>query len=146
MPWRLQFTYVVLSMCISDTVRLNVYYYFYIITLTFHMPKPPQSTPPHHLIHALYTQKTVQIHTAFPILQRHSAHSSHHHPFHPLQTMQIRFLHCPDFSPICCKVDWWLQLELCSATLSVASSCTCHRNQVNSIEGLALNIVWYIVW
>ena len=31
------------------------------------MPKPLQSTPPHHLIHALYTQKTVQIHTAFPI-------------------------------------------------------------------------------
>ena len=54
-------------------------------TLTFHMPKPPQSILPHHLSHALYTQKTVQIHTAFPILQRHSAHPSHHHPFHPLQ-------------------------------------------------------------
>ena len=38
-------------------------------TLTFHMPKPPQSTLPHHLSHALYTQKTVQIHTALPILQ-----------------------------------------------------------------------------
>ena len=74
--------------------------------LTFHMPKPPQSTPPHHLIHALYTQKTVQIHTAFLILQRHSAHPSHHHPFHPLQTMQICFLHCPGFSPICqCTLD-----------------------------------------
>ena len=34
-------------------------------TLTFHMPKPPQSTPPHYLIDALCTQKTVQIHTAF---------------------------------------------------------------------------------
>ena len=33
--------------------------------LTFHMPEPPQSTPPHHLVHALYTQKTVQIHTFF---------------------------------------------------------------------------------
>ena len=61
-------------------------------TPTFHMPKPSQSTTPHHLIDdlidALYTQKTVQIHTAFPILQRHSysAHPSHHHLFRPLQT------------------------------------------------------------
>ena len=53
-----------------------------ISTLTFHMPKPPQSTPPHHLSHALYTQKTVQIHTAFPILQRHPTHPSHHHIHH----------------------------------------------------------------
>ena len=57
-------------------------------TLMFHMPKPPQSTLPHHLSHALYTQKTIQIHTAFPILQRQSAHPSHHHPFRPLQTME----------------------------------------------------------
>ena len=32
----------------------------------------------------LYTQKTVQIHTAFPILQRHPAHPS---PFRPLQRL-----------------------------------------------------------
>ena len=51
-------------------------------TFTLHMPKPPQSTSLHHLIDALYTQKTVQIHTTFPILQRHSA--SHHHPFRSL--------------------------------------------------------------
>ena len=77
-----------------------------ILILTFHMPKLPQSTPPHHLSHALYTQKTVQIHTAFPILQRHSAHPSHHHPFRPLQTLQICFLHRPGFSPICqCTLD-----------------------------------------
>ena len=31
-------------------------------TLTFHMPKPPQSTLPHHLINALYTQKTTNPH------------------------------------------------------------------------------------
>ena len=72
-----------------------------ILTLTFLMPKPPQSTPPHHRINTLDTQKTVQIHTVFPILQRHSAHSSHHHPFCPLQTLQIRFLHRPGLSPIC---------------------------------------------
>ena len=47
-----------------------------ISTLTFHMPKPPQSTTPHHLSHALNTQKTVQIHTVLPILQRHPAHPS----------------------------------------------------------------------
>ena len=75
-------------------------------TLTFHMPKPPQSTPHHHLINTLYTQKTVQIHTAFPILQRHSAHPSHHHPFCPLQTLQIRFLYRPGLNPICqCTLD-----------------------------------------
>ena len=56
---------------------------------------------PHHIRHTLYTQKTVQIHTAFSILQRHSAHPSHHHPLCPLQTTQIFFLHRPGFSPIC---------------------------------------------
>ena len=65
-------------------------------TLTFHMPKPPQSTPAHHLINALHTQKTVQIHTAFPILQRHPAHPS---PFRSLQTSQIRFLQHPGSVP-----------------------------------------------
>ena len=35
-------------------------------------PHPPQ--------HTLYTQKTIQIHTALSIFQRNSAHSSHHHP------------------------------------------------------------------
>ena len=54
-------------------------------------PPQPRSEP----------QKTVQIHTAFPILQRHPAHPSHHHPFRPLHTLQICFLHRPGFSPIC---------------------------------------------
>ena len=34
-------------------------------------------------------QKTVQIHTALPILQQHPAHPSHHHPFRPLQTLLV---------------------------------------------------------
>ena len=55
------------------------------------------SASPPHL--RSVTQKTVQIHTAFPILQRHSAHPSHHHPFRPLQTIQICFLHRPGFNP-----------------------------------------------
>ena len=71
-----------------------------------HMPTPPQSTPPHHLSHALNPQKTVQIYTALPILQRHPAHPSHHHLFGPLLTMQICFLHHPGSSPICqCTLD-----------------------------------------
>ena len=85
-----------------------------ISTLTFHMPKSPQSTPPRCLSHALYTQKTVQIHTAFPILQRHPAHPSHHHPFRPLHTIKICFLHRPGFSPICqCTLDTSLVYLLC---------------------------------
>ena len=36
-----------------------------ISTLTLHMPKPPQSTTPHHLSHTLNPQRTVQIHTDF---------------------------------------------------------------------------------
>ena len=80
------------STCISHSChhQISIVRHPIIPTLTFHMPKPPQSTPPHHLIDALYTQKTVLIHTAFPILQRHSAHPSHHHPFRPFQTLQIR--------------------------------------------------------
>ena len=58
-----------------------------ISTLKFHMPMPLQSTLPHHLIPALFTQR--QIHTAFPIPQRHSAHPSHRHPFRPLQTADL---------------------------------------------------------
>ena len=58
-----------------------------ISTLTLHMPKPPQSTTPHHLSHTLDPQKTVQIHTALSILQRHPTHPSHHHPFRPLQAL-----------------------------------------------------------
>ena len=69
--------------------------------LTFHMPKHLNllrlTTPSH----ALNTQKTVQIHSAFPILQRHPAHPSHHHAFCSLQTLQTCFLHRPGFSPIC---------------------------------------------
>ena len=38
-----------------------------ISVLTFHMPKPPQSTMPHHFCHALNTQKTVQVLTSLPI-------------------------------------------------------------------------------
>ena len=56
---------------------------------TLQMPKPPQSATSHHTPHTLYTQKTVQIHTAFPILQQHPAHPSHHHLFHPLQTADL---------------------------------------------------------
>ena len=88
------------------------HYYYYTVsftlnvsaiihTPTLHMPKPPQSTPPHHLIDALYTQKTVQIHIALSILQRHSTHPSHHHSLRPLQAMQILSLYRPCVSPIC---------------------------------------------
>ena len=82
-------------------------------TPTFQVPKPPQSAMPHHIRHTLYTQKTVQIHSVFPMLQRHPAHPSHHHPFRslqtmcnvfrPLQTLEICFLHRPGFSPISCQ-------------------------------------------
>ena len=75
-------------------------------TLTLQMSKPPQSAMPHHICHTQYTQKTVQIHTMFSILQRHSAHPSHHHLLCPLQTTQIFFLHRPGFCPICqCTLD-----------------------------------------
>ena len=70
-----------------------------ISTLTLHMPKPPQSTTPHHLSHTLNPQKTVQIYTVLPILQRHPTHPSHHHPLRSLQTLQICYLHRPGFSP-----------------------------------------------
>ena len=69
--------------------------------LTLHMPKPPQSTTPHHLSHTLNPQKTEQIHTALSILQRHPIHLSHYHPFRPFQTLQICYFHRPGFSPIC---------------------------------------------
>ena len=63
---------------------------------------PNQLNPqPHNICHTLYTQKTVQIHTALSILQRHSTHPSHHHPFCSLQTLQICSLHRPGFNPIC---------------------------------------------
>ena len=65
---------------------------------TLQMPKPSDSTTPHHIRHTLHTQKTVQIHTALPIIQRHPTHPSHHHLFIPLQTLQICFLHHPGFS------------------------------------------------
>ena len=61
----------------------------------------PQSTTPHHLSDTLNSQKTVKIHTALFILQRHLTHPSHHHPFRSLQTLQICYLHRPGFSPIC---------------------------------------------
>ena len=38
-----------------------------IFALMVHMPKPSQSTMPHHLSHALNTQKTVQDLTSLPI-------------------------------------------------------------------------------
>ena len=59
------------------------------------------TTSIYHASPPLNPQKTVQIHTALPILQRHPAHSSHHHPFRPLQTLQICNLHRPGSSPIC---------------------------------------------
>ena len=78
-----------------------------------HAQKTPQSTPPHHLIHALYTQKTAQIHTVFPILRRHSAHPSHHHPFRSLQTLQTRPLHRPGLRPIFqCTLDTYIFLYI----------------------------------
>ena len=73
-------------------------------TLTFHMPKPPQSTPPHHLIERSVHQKdcTNPHCVSYPSATlTHPSHPSHHHPFRPLQTLQIRFLHRPGLSPIC---------------------------------------------
>ena len=73
-----------------------------ILTLRFHMPKPPQSTLPHHLIddkstlHFLSFSNTPHIHlTIIPsVLSR-------------LCRFQIRcFLHGPGLSPICqCTLD-----------------------------------------
>ena len=68
---------------------------------TLQMPQPSESIMPQHIRHTLHTQKTVQIHTALPIIQRHPTHPSHHHLFLPLQTLQICFLHNPGFSLIC---------------------------------------------
>ena len=67
--------------------------------LTLQMPKPPQSSTPHHICHTLYNQKTVQI-TLLSILQRHSTHQSHHHSLRPLQAMQILSLHRTCFIPL----------------------------------------------
>ena len=69
--------------------------------LTFHKPKPPQSTTPHHLSHALNSKKTVQDLTSLPILQRHTTHPSHHHTLCSPQALQILSLHCLCLSPIC---------------------------------------------
>ena len=54
-----------------------------------------------HPPHSVHPEDCTQIHTAFPILQRHPTHPSHHHPFGPLQTLQICRLHHPGFRPIC---------------------------------------------
>ena len=59
-----------------------------------------QSTMPHHFCHALNIQKTVQVLTSLPILQRHTTHPSHHHTLCSLQATQILSLHCPCHSPI----------------------------------------------
>ena len=65
------------------------------------------STCPNHLnlprltTFATNTQKTVQVLTLLPILQRHTTHPSHHHALWSLQAMQILSLHCPCLSPIC---------------------------------------------
>ena len=74
------------------------------------MPKPPQSTTPHHLSHALNPQKTVQIHSAFSILQRHPTHPSHHHPLR-IHEVIVLCLFCgpgyrigpPCFPPHACR-------------------------------------------
>ena len=71
-----------------------------ISTHTFHMLKPPKSTMPHHLSHAVNTQKTVQDLSSLPILQRHTTHPSHHHTLCSLQALQILSLHCPCLSTI----------------------------------------------
>ena len=70
-----------------------------ISTLTLHMPKPP-TTKPHHLSHALNTQKTVQDFTHF------ASYPSETHIHLTIirsalfQAMQILSLHCPCLSPI----------------------------------------------
>ena len=69
--------------------------------ITFHMPKPPQSTTPHHFSHALNTQKTVQDLTWLPILQRQTTHPSHHQMLCSPQALQILSLSFPCLSPIC---------------------------------------------
>ena len=64
-----------------------------ISTVVPHMPKPPQSTMPHRLGHALNTQKTVHDLTSLPIFQRRTTHPSHHHTLCSLQAMaKCRFL------------------------------------------------------
>ena len=88
-----------------------------ISTLTLHMPKPPQSTTPHHFCQALNTQKTVQVLTSLPILQRHPTHPSHHHALCSLQAMQIISLHCLCLSPI-------YQHVLCSAAHYMPVHCS----------------------
>ena len=42
----------------------------------------------------VHTQKTVQIHTALTILQRHPAHPSHHHPFCCVMCMFFKDFEC----------------------------------------------------
>ena len=98
-------------------------------TLMFHMPKSSQPTTPHHLSHALKTQKTVQDLTSLPILQRHSTHPTHHHTLDSFQAMQILSLHCPCLSPIC-----QYTLDTCPKNHSLPVIwCTtgCHINWMN---------------
>ena len=73
------------------------------------MPNPPQSATPRHIRHTLYTQETVQIHTALSILQRHSTNPSHHHSLRSLQAMQILSLYRRCFSPISYVNKLWTQ-------------------------------------
>ena len=55
-----------------------------ISTLTLHMPKPPQSTTPHHLSHTLNPQKTTNPHCAFyPSATPHTSISPSSAPFSP---------------------------------------------------------------
>ena len=66
-------------------------------TPTFQMPKPPQSATPKNIRHTLHTQNIVQNQTSLHIPRRHPTLPYHHHPFRPFQTLQICFLHRPDF-------------------------------------------------
>ena len=71
-----------------------------ISTLTFHISKPPQSTMPHHLSHALNPKKLYKSTLHFLSF----SDTPHIHLTiirSVLSRLQICFLHRPGFSPIC---------------------------------------------
>ena len=78
-------------------LRLSTGWHPIIHTPMLQMPKPPQSATPRSLRHicgTLYTQKTVQIHTALSILQWHSTHPSRHHSCIAVNTYMLSLHHC----------------------------------------------------
>ena len=118
----------------------------------------------HHICHTLYTQKTVQIHTALSILQRHSTHPSHHHPLHPLQTADLQppfqshmsthsghnfIIHQPDHLSHPHTQDrniyWETCFLLCHAeTLELATSYCSHNNiyVISDLSALNWNLTF----